>query len=64
MSGSCDRQNFHLTVRYGTPDVNFRILLGERMLTQKLAQHYGLTENGTHIAFAVPFSDPNAVFEV
>ncbi|CAL8315679.1 unnamed protein product [Lota lota] len=64
MSASCAHQSFHVTVTYGTPNFHFQVVLGKRLLTPTLAQQYGLTEHGTHVTFAVPFSDPSAVFEV
>ncbi|KAK0137803.1 Zona pellucida sperm-binding protein 2 [Merluccius polli] len=64
MTGSCDHQNFYVMVKYGTPDFNFQIVLGNRMLTPTLAEQYGLTENGTHIVFATQVQclrfEPNA----
>ena len=64
LSGSCAHEVFDIIVNYGTPDFHFQIFLGKRSLTPTLAQQYGLTDHGTHIAFAVPFTDQSAVFEV
>ncbi|CAL8392193.1 unnamed protein product [Arctogadus glacialis] len=50
-------------VKYGTPDFHFQIFVGKRWLIPTLAQQYGLTDHGTYIAFAVPFTDQSAVFE-
>ncbi|XP_056437863.1 uncharacterized protein LOC130374906 [Gadus chalcogrammus] len=64
LSGSCAHEDFDIIVNYGTPDFHFQIYLGKRSLTPTLAQQYGLTDHGTYIAFAVPFTDQSAVFEV
>ena len=64
LSGSCGHQNFDIMVKYGTPDFHFQIVLGKQWLTPTLAQHYGMNDHGTHIAFSVPFTDHSSVFEV
>ncbi|XP_070705364.1 uncharacterized protein [Pempheris klunzingeri] len=63
VSGGCDYQNFYIHVKYGTHGFNFQTIVGKRILTPALAQHYGYTENGTHFSLAVPFSDPGVVLE-
>ncbi|XP_044025914.1 uncharacterized protein LOC122863455 [Siniperca chuatsi] len=63
VSGGCDYQNFYVLVKYGTHGFNFQTMVGKQMLTPGLAQQYGLTENGTHFSFAVPFSAHDVVFE-
>uniref|UniRef100_A0A667XXB4 Uncharacterized LOC115356181 n=1 Tax=Myripristis murdjan TaxID=586833 RepID=A0A667XXB4_9TELE len=64
VSGSCDYDSFHITVRYGTQSFNFHTVVGKRLLTPVLAQQYGLVDNGTHFSLMVPFSAPDAAFEV
>ncbi|KAM6992413.1 uncharacterized protein LKV04_008474 [Tautogolabrus adspersus] len=63
ISGACDYQNFYVLVKYGTHGFNFQTIVGNQILTPRLAQQYGFMENGTHFSFAVPFSSPDVVFE-
>ncbi|MEQ2215799.1 hypothetical protein XENOCAPTIV_006096, partial [Xenoophorus captivus] len=34
-------------------------MVGKRLMTPNLAQHYEYMENGTHFSFVVPFSSPD-----
>ncbi|XP_034018728.1 uncharacterized protein LOC117503579 [Thalassophryne amazonica] len=58
ISGSCDHENFYITVKYGTHGLNFQTVLGKRPLTQSLAEDYNFMENGTHFSLSVPMSAP------
>ncbi|XP_028858636.1 zona pellucida protein AX 1 [Denticeps clupeoides] len=61
VTGSCDEGYYHVTVEYGGQGKYFKTMLGKRELTSVLAEEYGLTENSTHMSFAVPFLAPDAV---
>lgn len=60
--GTCDHDNFYISIKYGTQA--FQTKVGKRWLTHELSQKYGLIENATHFTITVPFSAPDAVFEV
>uniref|UniRef100_A0A3Q3KDJ3 ZP domain-containing protein n=1 Tax=Monopterus albus TaxID=43700 RepID=A0A3Q3KDJ3_MONAL len=61
VTGSCDLQNFHVFVKYGTSGSNFETVVGKQVLTSDLAEQYSFAENGTHFSLQVPYSSPNAV---
>ncbi|XP_059212870.1 uncharacterized protein LOC131991429 [Centropristis striata] len=61
VSGGCDHQNFQVLVTYGSH--GFDTVVGGQLLTAELAQQFGFINNGTHGAFTVPLSSPNAVVE-
>ncbi|XP_061668544.1 uncharacterized protein LOC133496695 [Syngnathoides biaculeatus] len=62
-TGGCDTENFYILVQYGTEGHNFQTNLGERTLTESLAQEYGFNSNQTHFSIVVPFSSPDVVYE-
>ncbi|XP_015225049.1 PREDICTED: uncharacterized protein LOC107081374 [Cyprinodon variegatus] len=63
VSGGCDKENFYVLVKYGSRGYNFQTLVGKRLMTPSLAQHYDYMENGTHFSFVVPFSSPDVAVE-
>uniref|UniRef100_A0A3Q3RDE9 ZP domain-containing protein n=1 Tax=Monopterus albus TaxID=43700 RepID=A0A3Q3RDE9_MONAL len=64
VTGSCDLQNFHVFVKYGTSGSNFETVVGKQVLTSDLAEQYSFAENGTHFSLQVPYSSPNVLFQV
>ncbi|KAL2082672.1 hypothetical protein ACEWY4_022490 [Coilia grayii] len=63
VSGSCDQQNFHITVQYGSQGPNIETVIGDSVLTEELAQHYAFSDNGTHFDLMIPFSSPDIAYE-
>uniref|UniRef100_A0A674EK19 Uncharacterized LOC115192376 n=1 Tax=Salmo trutta TaxID=8032 RepID=A0A674EK19_SALTR len=63
VTGNCDQENFHITVDYSNQEPFFVVLVGKRLLNHELAQQY-LTEGDADFTITLPFSSPDAVFEV
>uniref|UniRef100_A0A8C8H676 ZP-domain containing protein Ig-like domain-containing protein n=1 Tax=Oncorhynchus tshawytscha TaxID=74940 RepID=A0A8C8H676_ONCTS len=63
VTGNCDQENFHITVDYRNQEPFFVVLVGKRLLDHEFAQQY-LTEGDTDFTITLPFSSPDAVFEV
>ena len=63
VTGNCDPENFHITVDYRNQEPFFVVLVGKRLLNHEFAQQY-LTEGDTDFTITLPFSSPDAVFEV
>uniref|UniRef100_A0A8C7KJU7 ZP domain-containing protein n=1 Tax=Oncorhynchus kisutch TaxID=8019 RepID=A0A8C7KJU7_ONCKI len=63
VTGNCDQENFHITVDYRNQEPFFVVLVGKRLLNHEFAQQY-LTEGDTDFIITLPFSSPDAVFEV
>ncbi|KAM6915037.1 zona pellucida sperm-binding protein 2-like [Xenentodon cancila] len=61
ITGGCDHRNFYILVKYETPGFNFQTIVGNRLMTPSLAQHYNYMENGTHFSLVIPFSAPDVV---
>uniref|UniRef100_A0AAV2K7W1 ZP domain-containing protein n=1 Tax=Knipowitschia caucasica TaxID=637954 RepID=A0AAV2K7W1_KNICA len=67
VSGSCDQENFHITVTYGNQGSNsqtFETLVGYNRLTAERAAAYRFTEHSTHFSFVVPFLAQDTALEV
>ncbi|XP_067097631.1 uncharacterized protein [Osmerus mordax] len=64
ITGTCDPGYFYVTVGYGSQGHNFRTMIGERELTSKLGETYGLMSNSTHFSFVVPYSSADSIFEM
>ncbi|XP_062304599.1 uncharacterized protein LOC134008992 [Osmerus eperlanus] len=64
ITGTCDPGYFYVTVGYGSQGHNFRTMIGERDLTSKLGETYGLISNSTHFSFVVPYSSADSIFEM
>uniref|UniRef100_A0A4W5MP96 Zona pellucida protein AX 1 n=1 Tax=Hucho hucho TaxID=62062 RepID=A0A4W5MP96_9TELE len=67
ITGSCDQENFYVSVKYGSQQDNFQTMMlhagSWRELDTELAKLYGLTDNGTHFSIIVHFTAPAAAFE-
>ncbi|XP_031673155.1 uncharacterized protein LOC116352774 isoform X2 [Oncorhynchus kisutch] len=63
VTGNCDQENFHITVDYRNQEPFFVVLVGKRLLNHEFAQQY-LTEGDTDFTITLPFSSPDAVFEL
>ncbi|XP_017267297.1 uncharacterized protein zpax1 isoform X2 [Kryptolebias marmoratus] len=64
LSGTCDPDYFHITVKYGSQGNTFQTLVGARDLTPELANAYQFQENSTHFTIQVPYAAEDAIFEV
>lgn len=64
MKGTCDEENFYVTVAYGNQGKNFNVLLGKQSLSADLYKEYRIQENSTHFSMVVPFLANNVIFEV
>ncbi|XP_062324228.1 uncharacterized protein LOC134025304 [Osmerus eperlanus] len=64
ITGTCDHENFHVTVKSGNQVQNLRIVVGQRLLTPEIAEQYRIVTEGAHIFITVPFYAPDTVFEV
>lgn len=64
LSGTCDLDQFYVTVAYGSQGNSFQTLVGARDLTPELAALYQLQQNNTHFTIQVPYAAEDVVFEV
>ncbi|XP_062304830.1 uncharacterized protein LOC134009123 [Osmerus eperlanus] len=64
ITGTCDPGYFYVTVGYGSQGHIFRTMIGERELTSKLGETYGLISNSTHFSFVVPYHSADSIFEM
>ncbi|KAM6954090.1 uncharacterized protein FYW47_013047 [Aplochiton taeniatus] len=64
ITGSCDLEQFYLTVKYGNQGHNFQTMIGSRDLTPELAALYSLTKNSTHFSLVVPYTAADISFEL
>ncbi|KAK6294993.1 hypothetical protein J4Q44_G00342190 [Coregonus suidteri] len=66
ITGSCDQENFYISIKYGSQRDNFKTMMlhagSWRELDTELSTLYGLTANGTHFSIVVPFTA--AAFEL
>ncbi|CAN9507880.1 unnamed protein product [Ophioblennius macclurei] len=63
ITGTCDHDNFYVSVRYGSQGTNIRTLLGFREVTPELAEEFEFAENGTNFFLTVPYTDSHTTFE-
>ncbi|KAK1796108.1 hypothetical protein P4O66_009197, partial [Electrophorus voltai] len=61
--GTCDEENFYITVAYGNQGKNLKAVVGIRDLSADLFKEYSGRENSTHMSMAVPFLAHDVVFE-
>ncbi|XP_034018464.1 zona pellucida protein AX 1 [Thalassophryne amazonica] len=64
ISGTCDENNFYISVKYGSQGHSFQSVIGAQQLTPELAEAYNVHENGTHFHLTVPYVSQDAVFEL
>ncbi|XP_037541818.1 zona pellucida protein AX 1 isoform X2 [Nematolebias whitei] len=64
LSGTCDHDQFQITVKYGSQGNKFQTLAGTRILTPELAEAYQFQDNATHFTIKVPYAAEDVVFEV
>ncbi|XP_072312652.1 uncharacterized protein [Eucyclogobius newberryi] len=67
LSGSCDQENFSVTVAYGNQGSNFETfetLVGHRLLTAENAVAHDFKENATHFNLVIPYNALDTAFEM
>ncbi|KAK5934987.1 hypothetical protein CgunFtcFv8_020389 [Champsocephalus gunnari] len=64
MAGTCDQNQFHISVKFGSHGSNFKAIVGPRELTAEMAEDYNFYENGTHLSLILPYTAKDAVFEL
>ncbi|XP_041814190.1 zona pellucida protein AX 1 [Chelmon rostratus] len=64
MTGTCDQDQFYISVKYGNQGSNFQTMVGPRQLTPELAESYSFQENGTHFSLIVPYTAMDSAFEL
>ncbi|KAF7230711.1 uncharacterized protein zpax1 [Nothobranchius furzeri] len=64
LDGTCDQDQFYVTVTYGSQGNSFNTLVGQRELTSDLADAYHYHDNGTHFTLQVPYAAEDTAFEV
>ncbi|XP_033999016.1 uncharacterized protein LOC117492739 [Trematomus bernacchii] len=64
MSGTCDQNQFYISVKFGSHGSNFKAIVGPRELTAEMAEDYNFYENGTHLSLILPYTAKDAVFEL
>ncbi|XP_063758791.1 LOW QUALITY PROTEIN: uncharacterized protein LOC134877272 [Eleginops maclovinus] len=64
ITGTCDENQFYISVKYGSHGSNFRAMVGPRDLTPEMAEDYHFYENGTHLSFILPYTAKDARFEL
>ncbi|KAK5919118.1 hypothetical protein CgunFtcFv8_023040 [Champsocephalus gunnari] len=64
MAGTCDQNQFYISVKFGSHGSNFKAIVGPRELTAEMAEDYNFYENGTHLSLILPYTAKDAVFEM
>ncbi|XP_034072239.1 uncharacterized protein LOC117546199 [Gymnodraco acuticeps] len=64
MAGTCDQNQFYISVKFGSHGSNFKAIVGPRELTAEMAEDYNFYENGTHLSLILPYTAKDAVFEL
>ncbi|XP_071324031.1 zona pellucida protein AX 1 [Trachinotus anak] len=64
ITGTCDKNVFYVSVKYGSQGSSFETMVGPQQLTPELGEVYNLKENGTHFSLVVPYQAKDIVFEL
>ncbi|XP_041832378.1 zona pellucida protein AX 1 [Melanotaenia boesemani] len=64
LTGTCDENQFYVSVKYGNQGHNFQTMVGTKDLTPELAQKLKFLDNGTHFSIEVPYADEVTAFEL
>ncbi|XP_047243393.1 zona pellucida protein AX 1 isoform X2 [Girardinichthys multiradiatus] len=64
LTGTCDQDQFYITVKYGNQGKNFNTMVGGLDLTSELAEAYKFYSNATHFSIAVPYAATGTLFEL
>ncbi|KAK5903185.1 hypothetical protein CgunFtcFv8_006988 [Champsocephalus gunnari] len=62
IAGTCDQNQFYISVKFGSHGSNFKAIVGPRELTAEMAEDYNFYENGTHLSLILPYTAKDAVF--
>ncbi|TNN32706.1 hypothetical protein EYF80_057129 [Liparis tanakae] len=63
ITGTCDQNQFHISVKYGSQGNNFKAMVGNQQLTPEMAD-YQFQENGTHFSVILPYTAKDTTFEL
>uniref|UniRef100_A0A8C2YVE1 ZP domain-containing protein n=1 Tax=Cyclopterus lumpus TaxID=8103 RepID=A0A8C2YVE1_CYCLU len=63
ITGSCDQNQFYISVKYGSQGNNFKAMVGHQQLTPEMAD-YQFQENSTHFSLVLPYTAKDTTFEV
>lgn len=64
VTGTCDQNQFYISVTYGNQGSNFQTIVGPRQLSPEMANAYNFQENATHFSLIVPYNAVDTAFEV
>ncbi|XP_042359781.1 zona pellucida protein AX 1 [Plectropomus leopardus] len=64
ITGTCDQNQFYISVKFGSHGPNFDAIVGPRQLTPDMAEEYHFQENSTHLSLIVPYTAKDTVFEL
>lgn len=64
VTGTCDQNQFYISVMYGNQGNNFQTMVGPRQLSPEMANAYNFQENATHFDLIVPYNAIDTAFEV
>ncbi|XP_041951085.1 uncharacterized protein LOC121711502 [Alosa sapidissima] len=62
VTGTCDDENYYITVAHEGHGNDFKYIVGKRELTGDLASDYNVRVNATHMTMRVSFLSSDAVF--
>ncbi|XP_030262177.1 zona pellucida sperm-binding protein 2-like [Sparus aurata] len=64
VTGTCDQNQFYISVMYGNQGNNFQTMVGPRQLSPEMANAYNFQENATHFGLIVPYNAIDTAFEL
>ncbi|KAM4713133.1 zona pellucida protein AX 1 [Anableps anableps] len=64
LAGTCDQDQFYITVKYGSQGNHFNTMVGGLNLTPELAEVYKFKGNATHFSIEVPYAATGSAFEL
>ncbi|XP_056284023.1 uncharacterized protein LOC130202475 isoform X2 [Pseudoliparis swirei] len=63
ITGTCDQNQFYISVKYGSQGNNLKAMVGHQQLTPEMAD-YQFQENGTHFSLVLPYTAKDTTFEL
>lgn len=64
LTGTCDANQFYVSVKYGNQGHNFQTMVGTKDLTPEIAQDFKFQDNGTHFNIEVAYAADVTSFEL
>ncbi|XP_074471789.1 uncharacterized protein LOC141756156 [Sebastes fasciatus] len=64
VTGTCDQNQFYISVTFGSQGRNFQTFVGPQELTPEMAEEYHVQENGTHFSLVMSHAAKDAAFEL